>query len=105
MSRPRYGAVFESAGPGRWKGRHQLLNSNFFDVKCPKLNHSINYDTEQITMSVPRSCIGRPNWVKVGMANFMFRGETEEEFQEITDNPHSAGAEGSSTRRLYRAVG
>ena len=56
-------------------------------------------------MSVPRNCIGRPNWVKVGMANFMFRGETEDDFQEITDNPHSAGVEGSSTKRLYRAVG
>ena len=105
ISRRQYGAVFVSAGPGRWKGRHQLVNGNFSNVKCPKLSHSINYDTEQITMSVPRNCIGRPNWVRVDMSNFMFRGETEDDFQEITDNPHSAGAEGSSTKRLYRAVG
>jgi hypothetical protein len=103
MSRRQYGAVFVSARPGRWKGRHQLVNSNFSNVKCPKLSHSINYDTEQITVSVPRNCIGRPKWVKVGMANFMFRGETEDDFQEITDNPHSTSAEGSLTRRLYRA--
>jgi hypothetical protein len=104
MGRRQFGAVFVSTGPGRWRGRDQLVNGNFANVKCPKLSHSINYDTEQVAMSVPRSCIGRPDWVKVGIANFMFRGETEADFQEITDNPHSAGAEGSWTQRLYPAA-
>lgn len=101
-SRRQYGAVFLSAGPGRWSGRHELVDGNFSKVKCPKLAHSIDYDTEQVTMSVPRSCIGRPNWVKIGLSNLMFRGETEADFQEITDNPHSGDAEGGFTRRLYR---
>lgn len=105
FSRRQYGAVFVSAGPGRWRGRHQLVDGDFANVKCPGLSHSIDYATEQITMSVPRSCIGRPNWVRVDMANFMFHGETEQDFQEITDNPHSADAEGSLTKRLYRAIG
>lgn len=84
--------------------RHQLVNENFAEVKCPKLTHTISYDTEQVTLSVPRGCVGRPEWVRVGMANHMFRGETEADFQDITDNPHSVGAEGSLTRRLYQAV-
>ena len=104
MSRQQYGAVFVTAGPGRWRGRHQLVNSTLADVRCPKLTHSISYDTEQVTVSVPRSCVGRPKWVRVDMANFMFRGETKADFQEITDNPHSVGAAGSLTRRLYRPV-
>lgn len=103
ISRRQYGAVFVSAEPGRWKGRHMLVDGNFSKVKCPKLSHNIDYDTEQVTMSVPRSCIDRPDWVMVGMTNYIFRGETEDDFQQITDNPHSADAEGPYTQRLYRA--
>ncbi len=105
FSRREYGAVFVSAGPGRWKGRHQLVDGSFGSVRCPNLDHSIDYVTEQVTVRVPRSCLGRPRWVRVGIANFMFRGETEEEFQELTDNPHSTGHEGRRTQRLYRPVG
>ena len=101
VSRRRFGAVFVSAGPRRWKGRHQLVNGNFATVKCPGLTHSIDYDTEQVTMSVPRGCLGRPSWVRVDMTNFVFRGKTEADFQEITDNPHSADPDSSLTRRLY----
>ena len=94
-------AVFVSAGPRRWDGRHQMVNGNFGNVKCPSLGHRINYDTEQVTMSIPRRCLGRPRWVRVDMSNFMFRGETEADFQEIADNPHSADPDSSLTRRLY----
>ncbi len=97
----RLRAAFVSAGPRRWGGRHQLVNGNFGNVKCPRLSHRIDYDTEQVTMSIPRGCLGRPSWVRVDMSNFMFRGETEADFQEITDNPHSAAPDSSLTRRLY----
>jgi hypothetical protein len=103
-SRRQYGAVFVSAGPGGWKGRHQLVDGNFATVRCPRLSHSIDYDTEQVTMRIPRGCIGRPSWVKVGMDNLMFRGG-ERDFQQISDNPHTAGADGRLTRRLYRQFG
>jgi hypothetical protein len=105
ISGRRSRAVFVSAGPGRWRGRHQVVNFNFGTVKCPGLRHSIDYGTEQVTMSVPRGCLGRPNWVRVDMSNFMFRGETEAAFQEITDNPHSADPDGSLTQRLYLPAG
>ena len=52
-------------------------------------------------MSIPRGCLGRPNWVRVELSNLIFRGTTEATFQEITDNPHSADPGGSITRRLY----
>jgi hypothetical protein len=104
FSRRQYGAVFVSAAPPRWKGRHELVDGRFHNVSCPKLSHSIDYDTEQVTVRVPRGCIGRPEWVRVGMANYMFRGETEDDFQELTDNPHSTDPEGRHTRRLYRTT-
>ena len=94
-------AVFVSAGPRQWGGRHQLVNGNFGNVKCPRLNHRIDYDAEQVTMSIPRGCLGRPTWVRVDMSNVMFRGQTEATFQEITDNPHSADPDSSLTQRLY----
>lgn len=103
LSRRQYGAVFVSAGPRQWGGRHQLVDGRFANVKCPRLRHAIDYDTEQITMSIPRPCIGRPRWIKAGADNVMLRG-TAQDFQEITDNPHSANADGPLTRRLYRAA-
>lgn len=104
VSRRHYGAVFVSAGPKRWMGRHRLVDGNFANVKCPRLSHRINYDTEWISIAVPRRCIGRPRWVKVGMSNFIFRGRTEAEFQEITDNPHSTSAEPSFKRSFTRRL-
>ena len=103
-SRRQFGALLVSTGLGRFKGRHQLVNGNFADVKCPRLSHRIDYAADRVTMSVPRSCLGRPRWVRVDLTNAMFRGETEADFQEITDNPHSTGAQGRLTQRLYRAA-
>ena len=100
-----YGAVFVSAEPGRWKGRSQLVDEQFGQVRCRGLRHRIDYATEKVVMSVPRSCIDKPRWVRVAMAVYGFRGETEAEFQELTDNPHSTGhEEDAQTRRLYRQV-
>jgi hypothetical protein len=97
-----YGAVFVSAQPGRWRGRHKLVDEQFAGVKCPGLSHSIDYDTERVLIHIPRSCIGEPPWLKVGMANYVFRGATDDDFQELTDNPHSTGhGRQSLTRRIY----
>ena len=101
-SRGWFGGLFVSTGPGVWRGHHILVDEEFAKVKCPKLTHSIDYGTEQVTFAVPRTCIGRPNWVKVGLTNYMFRADSED-VHEITDNPHSTGAEGSLSQRLYRA--
>ena len=103
VSRQQYGAVFVSAGPGRWRGRHQLVDEEFGQVRCRRLRHSIDYATDQVAIMIPRGCIGRPAWVKVSMMNFVFRsGETKNDIQEITDNPHTTGHEDSLTRRVYR---
>lgn len=55
-----------SAGPGRWRGRHVLVNGNFADVKCPKLTHTISYDTEQVTL-VRFSALAAPTLLCAGL--------------------------------------
>ena len=100
-----YGAVFVSAEPGRWKGRSELVDEQFGQVRCRGLKHTIDYATEKVVLSVPRKCIGKPRWVRVAMADYGFRGETEADFHQLTDNPHSTGhEEDPQTRRLYRQV-
>ena len=98
----QYGAAFVMAGPGRWRGRHMLVDGEFGRVRCRGLRHSIDYRADRVEIAIPRRCIGRPAWVKVGMSNMIFRGETEGEFLEITDHPHSNGPEHSLTKRIYR---
>ena len=105
MSRSGYGAMFVWTGPGRWGGRHMLVDEEFGKVKCPGLDHDIDYAEDRILMTVPRKCIDRPDWVKVGLSNTMFLGETEEEFRQVTDNPHTTEPEGRMTARLYRDQG
>ncbi len=102
VSRGDYGALFLSAGPRRWKGRHVLVDEQFGRVKCEGLRHTIGYDTDRVRVAIPRNCIDRPAWVRVELSNYMFRGETEGELREITDNPHSSGHAASLTERLYR---
>jgi hypothetical protein len=99
----RYGAVFLSAGPGRWRGHHELVDEEFASVKCRRLRHRIDYGTDHVSVTIPRTCIGRPAWVKVSMRNLIFRGGAgETDGREITDNPHSARAEAPLTRRVYK---
>lgn len=101
VHRTGYGALFVSTGPRRWGGRHVLVDEQFGKVRCPGLDHTIDYATERVTMTIPRRCLDRPAWVRVGLDNFMFR-ESAGAFQEVTDNPHTATADGRLTGRLHR---
>ena len=107
MSRRQYGASLESAGPGRWKGRHQLVNSNFSNVKCRKLQpqHQLRHRADHHA-EFPAIAVGRPTaWVRAGMASLCSAVRPRTIFQETARQPTLAGAEGVSTKRLYRAVG
>lgn len=98
----KFRAALVSAGPGLWKGRRLLLNGQFGKVRCRGFTHSIDYDNDIVTMRIPRRCLGRPAWVRVSLQNHSLRGEDEESFQELTDNPHNTGHESGVTRRVYR---
>jgi hypothetical protein len=99
----RLRAAFVMTGPRRWGGRHLLVDGNFAKVRCPGFRHSVDYAADQVTMTLPRACLGNPRWVRVELGNGIFRGNSEATFQEIIDNPHSTRADGGMTPRIYRA--
>jgi hypothetical protein len=103
VTHDRLRAAFVMTGPRRWGGRHIMVNGNFGRVRCPGFQHFVDYVTDQVMMTLPRACLGNPRWVRVDMANGIFRGDSEATFQEITDNPHSTRASGGMTPRIYRA--
>ncbi len=96
--------AFVSAVPGSWSGDHDLVNGRFGAVRCPGFRHSVDYAADRVSMSVPRTCLGRPRWVRVEMTNYAFRGDSEGNDRELTDNPHTSGPDGRSTGRLHRAT-
>ena len=51
------------------RGERQFSRPNGRDVRCRGLSHHIDYTANTVTMSVPRSCLGKPRWVKAGAAS------------------------------------
>ncbi len=103
VSRESFRGLFVNAGPEQWRGRHVLVNGRYGRVKCRRLSHDIDYAENRVVARIPRRCLERPSWVRVELTNYMFRGETEETFQELTDNPHTDEPESAMTPRLHRA--
>jgi len=65
----RYVALRTSAShPG---GRVALFDSHDKKVRC-KVGGKVDYTANTATVSVPRSCLGNPRWVKVAMAQATF---------------------------------
>lgn len=52
------------AGPQTWRGR-QSFSSSRGALRCKGLTHSIDYDTNVVSISIPRYCLSTPRWVKV----------------------------------------
>jgi hypothetical protein len=100
---PRRGDDLASvgSGPGARQGTHQWEAG---ESRCRGFTHTINYDTNWVTMRIPRSCLGRPPWVKVSLYNFTSIGDEESSTTHYTDNPHNHKESSFTyTRRLYRA--
>lgn len=53
--------------PGHPKGRHFLFGQALSSapVRCPRMEHRIDYRRNYIRMTIPRRCLGRPAWVQV----------------------------------------
>jgi hypothetical protein len=45
-------------------------------LDCEGLSLSHDAMADVVTIAVPRSCIGAPDWVKVGLATYRFKGQT-----------------------------
>jgi hypothetical protein len=88
-------------GPGARQGTRQW---DAGESRCRGFTHTINYDTNLVTMRIPRSCLGRPRWVKVIVDNFAMIGENESSARFYADNPHNhQESPFTYTKRLYRS--
>ncbi|MFL6059821.1 MAG: hypothetical protein ACJ72E_01225 [Marmoricola sp.] len=57
--------VLVHAGPGRWAGSQAITNARGTRVRCRGLAHTIAYGGRTLNLTVPRSCLGSPSWVRV----------------------------------------
>jgi hypothetical protein len=96
-----YFAQVRSA-PGARRGTHSF---DFGEgTGCRRMTHRIDYADNVVTMRIPRRCLERPRWVRVGLENsLLIEGSNGEEEHVYTDNPHNHGSFSDEvTRRLYR---
>jgi hypothetical protein len=54
------------AFPGHWEGTTAVTNTQGQVVGCP-VTHRIDYDRNRVGLRVPRSCLGKASWVRVGI--------------------------------------
>jgi hypothetical protein len=58
-------------GPGYWDGKVVVENGAGRKVRCA-VARQIDYVANTATVVMPRSCLGNPAWVRVGMAGLTF---------------------------------
>jgi hypothetical protein len=78
------------------EGRTQLTRGKREDVvHCPGLRSSVDGARDQLTVSVPTTCLGNPAWVQVGVLSVVVevevRSELEEPYFSYFDDAHMTG--------------
>lgn len=58
--------VSVEAGTGAWAGKSSMYTKSGNKVSCTTLKHLIDYPNHRVILTVPRSCLGNPTFVKVG---------------------------------------
>lgn len=67
-SRQHFSATSVVARKGHWQGETFLEGRTAEgDIPCAGLRHRFDYANDVVTWTIPRSCIGRPRWVRVGI--------------------------------------
>ena len=66
LSDRRDRSVEIDAFPGHWEGRAVVTDARGQVVACA-VTHRIDYDRNRVSLRVPRSCLGRASWVRVGI--------------------------------------
>jgi hypothetical protein len=69
------------AGRGMWKGEAEMTRPNDTTVRCA-VRHKIDYDTNVVTVSFPRTCVSNPRWVRLGLGSMWVRSDMEEFFMD-----------------------
>ena len=104
-----YFQVVTFAYPGSWKGQTEIF-SGMKDVRCRGLRHEVDYVDDTVSVSVPRSCLGRPRWVRIGAVTSQSVNDGTIEVERLLldaagatgedgEDPYSATPEGRRLRR------
>jgi hypothetical protein len=59
-------SVTIDAFPGHWEGRATVTDGRGVASACPVRRH-LDYDRNRVGLRVPRPCLGRATWVRVGV--------------------------------------
>lgn len=90
----------------RWRGTPMLLRLRHdVRIKCHNLDHSIDYVTNTIVLSIPRSCIGNPKWVEVNTFAAGIQNDRDSEigFHSYFDNGQNTSYRyGGWSRRIHQ---
>ena len=54
------------AFPGHWEGRASVTDAHGRAAVCA-VTHRIDYIRNRVLMRVPRKCLGKPRWIRVGI--------------------------------------
>lgn len=72
--------TYAYAGPHMWRGQHEFFNTSDSSARpihalrgdlppaegtCDTMTHRIDYAEDTVTVTIPRTCLGDPAWVKV----------------------------------------
>lgn len=63
------------AGPGGYKGWHRLEKDSGKQVSAKGMTHGINYKQDVVRMSIPRTLLSDPEWIRVAMVNLLYTAE------------------------------
>lgn len=85
----RFRSVTIDAFPDHWDGRATTTTARGVVVGCP-VGHRLDYDRNRLTLRIPRSCLGNPQWVRVGVRSTV-AGAT----QAYSDDARATGMPGT----------
>ena len=87
------------------RGVARLQKYDGHRARCRGLARSIDYTANTVTISVPRSCVSKPRWVRVAAANVRSQADADyTTFDDFIDdnNANGLGDEAALSPRLRR---
>jgi hypothetical protein len=98
MGPERHTWIGLEAADGHWGGRTRFYSDRDDAQECDGLRGSVDYAADTVALSIPRRCLGRPDWVRL-----MLYSHLGEDGPGYFDNPHNKRQEPGMTRRLFHA--
>jgi len=64
--------IYAGASPDDRNGSMYLGRTNGNEVTCGDKDFAVSYAKDKISFSIPRSCLGKPSWVKYESAGIVY---------------------------------